>query len=165
MYCTLHERNRRVPKLGKQTRILVVSVSVKRQIGTNRGMPLEKTRSVRPYPDVEIRDRRPSVHPFWIPKCSPPLAPGPTSTSAQQWSLASAAVQVLRAPSSGSQRQRRSLTTEASAFLTGKRLKTHTTFRSHCQHAGLEFSHSGHTRWWWSSGERDRSDDNDVGKQ
>jgi hypothetical protein len=72
-------------------------------------------------------------------------------------------------PRPGRWRQRggSSSTADARAFLRWAR--THTTFRAHRQHAGLECRHLRHGRpWrWWSSGRaaRDRSDDDDAGKQ
>jgi hypothetical protein len=58
-----------------------------------------------------------------------------------------------------------SSTADARAFL--RRAQTHTTFRAHRQHAGLECRHLRHRRRWWSSGRAagDKSDDDDAGKQ
>jgi hypothetical protein len=52
------------------------------------------------------------------------------------------------------------------AFL--RRAQTHTTFCLRCQHAGLECCYHCHRRlcrWCWSSRARDKSDNNDAGKQ
>ena len=60
-----------------------------------------------------------------------------------------------------------SSTADARAFL--RRAQTHTTFRAHRQHARLECRHLRHgLPWRWSSSgraARDRSDDDDAGKQ
>jgi hypothetical protein len=60
-----------------------------------------------------------------------------------------------------------SSTTFARAFL--RRAQTHTTFRAHRQHAGLERRHLCHKRWRWRSsgaaGDKSDDDDDDAGKQ